>query len=400
MKRFLNIFRIKKGSDMIIHTIVILLALFGIVMAVSASMSDTEIHIKSLIFESIKQLVFFLIGYMMMVFASKLYDENLIKKIIMPVSIMMIFFLISTLFFPEVNGAKAWIRLKAGSVAFTLQPSEFAKVGMILLVAYFLGDISRNSRRTTWMMIEPIVFILMAQVFVIIFLQKDFGSALVLMLIAFIVALIPSHPRLRRLQYVAMVTVVFAVGMSIFLLSDFGMSTLEKIPFIQPYQLQRFHDYMNPFKSILGSGYQLSGSLIAFSRGGWRGQGLGQSIQKYGYLPETRTDYILPLIAEELGLIGVSILMLIYAFLLYRLVYYALHVKSEKDKMILIGTTMYLFIHLALNVGGVSGSIPLTGVPLLLISAGGSSMMSILLAIGTAQAIISKYRLENKNAHR
>ncbi|NLY63277.1 MAG: FtsW/RodA/SpoVE family cell cycle protein, partial [Erysipelothrix sp.] len=139
-------------------------------------------------------------------------------------------------------------------------------------------------------------------------------------------------------------------------------------------------------------GYQLSGSLIAFSRGGLFGTGLGQSVQKYGYLPEVRTDFILPLIAEELGFFGITILLLAYGLLMYRILHYAMRVKSEKDKMILMGTVFYLFIHVLLNVGGVSGSIPLTGVPLLLISSGGSSTMSIMLMIGISQSIIARHK--------
>ena len=110
------------------------------------------------------------------------------------------------------------------------------------------------------------------------------------------------------------------------------------------------------------------------------------------YLPEATTDYILPIIVEELGIFGFLFIVLLYGVILYRLFYYAFKAKSEGYKVILIGTAMYLSVHFLLNVGGVSGLIPLTGVPLLFISSGSSSLLSVCIAIGISQAVISRIR--------
>lgn len=390
MKKFFNLFKVAKSSDMFINIITISLAIFGLVMAVSASMTASNNSTTMLVFATIKQLVYLFIGYMLMVTASKLYNHNLAKKLIMPLSLVMIGLLVSTILFGETNGAYAWIKFKVGPMAFTIQPSEFAKGSTTILLAMFLGDIAYNTPRSRKEIVQPVMIVVLVQTLIILVLQKDLGSALVLLMISYFISLIPSHPKLRKMQNYMTILVIVGIFGSIFLLSDLGLNTVSKLPLIRPYQLQRFYDYANPF--ISPGGYQLSGSLIAFSRGGLFGTGLGQSVQKYGYLPEVRTDFILPLIAEELGFFGITILLLAYGLLMYRILHYAMRVKSEKDKMILMGTVFYLFIHVLLNVGGVSGSIPLTGVPLLLISSGGSSTMSIMLMIGISQSIIARHK--------
>lgn len=394
MKRIFKWFKVIEGSDSLINVTTILLALFGLVMAVSASMTASDNSIQLLIYATVKQLIYFIISYFGMVFASRLFNYKLVKNLIMPLSLVMIILLLITLLFPETGGAKAWIRLGFGPMQFTLQPSEFAKVTTILLVSMFFGEIPLNTQRTSGEIIKPVLLVIIIQAFIILKPQNDLGSAIVLVLLALFVAFIPSHPKLRQTQNILIILTVLGFGFSIFLMSNTGISMIEKTGILQGYQMNRFTDYANPFSNFTGSGYQLAGSLVAFARGNMFGVGLGQSIQKYGYLPEARTDFILPLIAEELGFVGVFVLMTLYAILLWRLTYFALKVKGERDKMILMGAVIYMFLHILLNVGGVSVFIPLTGVPLLLISSGGSSTMAIMLLIGICQNIISRYKME------
>lgn len=313
----------------------------------------------------------------------------------MPLSILMTIMLLVPLLFEGVKGAQAWIRFSLPYLSFTIQPSEFAKVLIILLVAMYFGDLRLNTPRSKKAIINPVMYMLLIQVFIVLVLQSDLGSAIVLLVVGVLSALIPSHPKLKNAQNILIILIFVGIGASFFLLSDKGIAFLSKYKFLKSYQLSRFTDYANPFINIAGSGYQLAGSLVAFSRGGLLGVGLGQSVQKYGYLPEANNDFIIALIAEELGFVGVMALLLLYAILIYRLVYFALKVKSEKDKVILMGTVIYIFVHILLNVGGSSGTIPLTGVPLLLVSSGGSSTMAIMLAIGISQNIIARYKRRN-----
>lgn len=126
------------------------------------------------------------------------------------------------------------------------------------------------------------------------------------------------------------------------------------------------------------------------------GKGIGQSQQKFGFLTQADNDFILAIVIEELGIFGLALIVIGYSIIIQRLFHYAYRTKSEGYKIILIGTAMYIFLHFFLNVGGVGGLIPLTGVPLLFISSGGSALMSIMCAIGIAQAIIAKIRRQGE----
>ena len=162
------------------------------------------------------------------------------------------------------------------------------------------------------------------------------------------------------------------------------------------YMVGRFEASMNPFQDIYGTGYQLVNGLYAIANGGLGGLGFTHSTQKFGYLTQASSDYIFAITSEELGIIGLFIIVLGYGIVIYRLVYYALRTRSEGYKIILMGTAFYILLHFILNIGGVTGLIPLTGVPLLFISSGGSSLMSVMSAIGIAQAVISRIRRQSQ----
>ena len=142
---------------------------------------------------------------------------------------------------------------------------------------------------------------------------------------------------------------------------------------------------------IEGDGWQLTNALIAFATGGLFGKGFGPPTQKYGYIPESHNDFIVAIIYEELGLVGFMLFLIPYIIIIYKMFHYALRIKDTKSKLILYGVGLYFFTHLLVNVGGVSGFIPMTGVPLLLISSGGSSTLAAMMGLGIAQSIIAKY---------
>lgn len=392
MRTLIKKLRVVNNSDGLINFITIVLATIGLVMAVSASMTAAENSSRILLLATVKQSAYFIISYLAMVFVSKRFNYKFLKRLIMPLSIFMTLMLLATLFYEPVGGAQAWLRFSWPFMTFTLQPSEFAKISLIVLIAMYLGDISPNTKRTSKEILSPVLWMIFIQTFIILVLQHDLGSAVVLLAIVSLILLIPSHPKLRKIQNFGILMAVVGMALIFFLLTDQGLALIAKSSLLKSYQLARFSDYANPFINISGSSFQLAGSLVAFARGSFFGVGLGQSIQKYGYLPETRTDFILALIAEELGFFGVIIVMVLYGLLIYKLIYYAVKVVSEKDKIILTGTAAYIFIHLFFNVGGITATIPLTGVPLLLVSSGGSSTLAVMIAIGMSQNIISKYR--------
>ena len=160
------------------------------------------------------------------------------------------------------------------------------------------------------------------------------------------------------------------------------------------YRLKRIQVVLDPFKYENGDGYQLTSALTSIANGGLFGKGLGNGILKRGYLPEPHTDFIFTVISEETGLIGVLFVLAIYGFILFKGLVYANRTENHFYKLICVGVVSYLFMQVFINLAGISGLIPLTGVTLPMLSYGGSSIMSVSLALGAMIAVIRKIKQE------
>lgn len=387
-------FHMPKGFDLTIQICTLVLAVFGSIMVVSASMTITSTS-TDLLLVGAKQIFYILIGYAGMLFLARYFSFSFVKRHIIGLVIVTFILLTLTLFFPEVNGAKAWIRIPFPLIEFTIQPAEFAKIIALLMFAVYLGDLPKNISQKPGEIVGPPLYVLLAMFFLMVFLQKDLGTAVVFFAICFFVFFLPSHRKLVMWQRAAMISFLFGAVFIAFILSDPGIALLKSLD-AGGYQIQRFLAAYNPFEIAQEGGYQIISSLVAFVKGNWMGVGLGRSLQKYGYLPAARTDFILAIVAEETGMVGVSVILLLYAFLIYRLFRGAMRAADDKSRMTLTGIALYLLLHFILNVGGVTALIPLTGVPLLFISQGGSSTMAIFFAIGIAQNILIKQKNEAK----
>ena len=375
--------------DMIIHLCTLILAVFGLFMVASATMGQAGGDVMSLAKTIIKQLVFTVAGYLGMVVMARWFSFERVKRLIAPIVLMTFILLLMALFW-EVGGARAWIKIPIPGQEVTIQPSEFAKVVIIMVIATYLGDI-RNQKLSARDLLRNPLLIVGGFCFIVAILQSDFGSAIVMAGIACICFLVVSHPALARLQRGLVIILLIGVAFTVWILSPMGEHLIESLPF-ESYQIQRFTSAMNPFADQYGSGYQLINGLVSFARGGWTGLGYGNSIQKYTNFPAASTDFILAIVVEELGIFGFLIILISYGFLVGRMLMFAMKMKSQRGRVVLVGVSMYFFIHFLFNVGGVTGLIPLTGVPLLMISSGGSSTMAVVIAIGMAQAVIAQYR--------
>lgn len=375
--------------DMIIHLCTLILAVFGLFMVASATMGQAGGDVMSLAKTIIKQLVFTVAGYLGMVVMARWFSFERVKRLIAPIVLMTFILLLMALFW-EVGGARAWIKIPIPGQEVTIQPSEFAKVVIIMVIATYLGDI-RNQKLSTRDLLRNPLLIVGGFCFIVAILQSDFGSAIVMAGIACICFLVVSHPALARLQRGLVMILLIGVAFTVWILSPMGEHLIESLPF-ESYQIQRFTSAMNPFADQYGSGYQLINGLVSFARGGWTGLGYGNSIQKYTNFPAASTDFILAIVVEELGIFGFLVILISYGFLVGRMLMFAMKMKSQRGRVVLVGVSMYFFIHFLFNVGGVTGLIPLTGVPLLMISSGGSSTMAVMIAIGMAQAVIAQYR--------
>ena len=383
-------YQLPVGYDKPIHLTLIGLTIFGLIMSTSASMGTDAADYVGLLFTVIKQLAFIVAGYVAMIVLGHIFSFALCKKLLREIVIGTAIVLLATMFFREVGGAKAWIRIPMGGRELTIQPSEFAKISIMVIMATFLGDVENQNIKFEELVKRPFGFIGVF-LFIVMILQHDLGSAVVMAAIAAVCFLIPKHKVLTRAQSHLLMTVIGALGLVILVLAT-PLRNIILNAESDFYMIRRFTSALNPFMDKYGSGFQLIKGLISFATGGLTGVGVGASIQKYTNFPAASTDYILAIIVEETGILGFVALFAGYMLIIMRLFNYAKRIESEKAKMVLIGTAFYLFVHYVFNVGGVTGLIPLTGVPLLLMSSGGSSTMSFMMAIGVCQAVICQYR--------
>ena len=376
-----------RGSNFWVHISIVALALFGTIMIASASMGLVANN-RALLMIVIKQLIFVFAGYIAMtILANKFTVQFLKKKSFFIVIFITVGALLACLMFEGVDGSQAWIRFRILGQEVTIQPSEFAKITCILVVAAYLGDVKKHFAKASNLILPPL-FILLVIFGIVLLLQTDFGSSMIIFLITCVCLLIPNHKQLKGMQVFLKVAFWLVLPFAIYICTPYGESFIEKLP-IKQYQKDRFLAAFNPFYDKFNTGYQLVNGLISFASGGFWGTGFGTSIRKYTNFPAANTDYILAILVEELGFIGFFGLMALYGVILFQLLKNASRMQNERGRIILVGTAMYLLIHMIFNIGGVTGLIPLTGVPLLMISSGGSATMAFMCAIGISQAVIS-----------
>ncbi len=378
----------RRIGDKRVALAMLVLLLFGSLMIVSAEMGNAvgdADHLKDI---GIRQFLFVCLGVLAYVLVKEWSLHRLRAHFYWPVYFLILAALIACRFCGQVNGAYAWIPLIAGA---TVQPSEFAKVFMIIFACRLLGrdrgeDNLKNFRNFA---VCAVVYFL-----VILVLQHDLGSAVVFFVICYCVMLIPSFPQLRKWQNRMIILMVIGIGLALFAMSPPVTEFLKK--HADHYMVGRFLAAADPFLYQYDNGYHIIMSLVSFANGGWLGLGYGNSIHKYMNFPNPSNDFILPVIVEELGITGFLFLIALYVLLLYPILAGSLRTRRTDSKIVLLGTFTYFVAHFILNVGGVSGLIPLTGVPLLMISFGGSSLMAGMACLGMSQNELM--RLEKDDA--
>lgn len=391
----------KYGSDPWITLTSFLLMVFGTVMVVSTNMGVSVGSTRSLIIVLIKQVVFMCAAWGVgMNFVSKLFNYRIAR--FWQIALLLLYFaaLVATFVIGvDINGSRAWIQI--GSL-FTIQPSEFGKPLLIMCLALSAGSIHllpKEKRKFSYVFRYPIIMLCFSTVFVG-GLQKDFGSLAITMLIGLVGVLIPSYTSLEKWQRgfvitVGMLFILFIVGCY---LTDIFVDLFGNVGLMRHIAV-RIENMKNPYLDIHGDGYQPANALYAIADGGLKGTGFGTSVRKYGFLTQSESDYILAIIIEELGIAGLSIVVVGYGIIFWRLIHWALRASKQEDKVLLCGVATYFVAHFIINVGGVSTLIPMTGVPLLLISAGGSALIAVNIALGMAQSRISAIRIATNDIH-
>ncbi len=401
MRKFIrSIFVCGRRSDTLLSLAIYGLLIFGIVVTSSARIS-TNATVESTVGALLKNIlvvIFCVVIYHMVSNYFRMESFTIGRMyLIMFVELALLIgaFLWCKFLYGPLNGSYAWFH--ADWLPLDFQPSEIAKIVTILMIAVFycdkrFKDFSPFSR----IVVRPII-IIAAMVLIVAFIQKDIGTALIIGSVAVLVFLLPSNRVLTIWQILAVALLVVMGFIYFYLLREEGQQFLKDMGYA--HIAARFQAVFHP-RYTSDETREIFYSLLGISKGSLFGVGLGESVQKFGYLVSAEADYIFAIIAEELGLLGISIVFIGYFIILWRLIHFSRKVIKEADKAFLAGTACYLFVHFFLNIGGVSGLIPLTGVPLLLISHGGSALMSIMICLGICQGIIDNHQKSREERRR
>lgn len=354
-RRFVN-----DNGDAIILVLTILIAAFGILMVYSASSYAAESTYGDSFFFVKKQLLGFLLGTAGM-FAVSFFDYKKLKKLkfwALGVSVA----LLAVLFIPGVGkenyGATRWLNLGP----LTVQPSEIAKYGFVVFAAAYMSD--NPEKMKTFLGMLPVLFA-GAGICLLVILEPNMSITMCIGLLM-VAMLFLGGAKFKNFLFI-LIPIVAAVPVLIA---------------IEPYRLKRLYAFINPWASPKGEGYQLIQSLYALGNGGWFGVGLFNSRQKYRFLPFAESDFILSIIGEELGFVGIIILFLTFGILIYYGIKTAANSKNMFGFLVASGITLVYAIQVVINALVVSGSIPPTGLPLPLISSGNTALIITMTSMG------------------
>jgi len=381
-----------KRIDKPLFFVTIFMFIFGLIMIFSASYVETINSMGNAYYYLIRHgiiLAVCLIVFLVLIkFPLKTYKHFYKLIIIGSIALLVLVYMFGNI----VNGARSWFSLPF----FNLQPSELAKIGIIVFMAVYYDKIKdkNNSYKTA---LFPFIYI--AAIFGLIVIQPDLGSALIVLFISILIFLsVPLLPEVRKkVNKIIIITVALISFLGfIFVLSG-------KIGLYE-YQLQRFN-FLKPCTRYteVGTGYQVCNSFVAINNGGIFGVGIGNSTQKYLYLPASYTDFIYPVIVEELGLVTGIIILLAYGYIIFRILKIAKESYNLMNGIICYGVAAYIFVHIFVNLTGILGLLPLTGVPLPFLSYGGSYALSLTIALTLVQRVsVENYqaRQEEKISHK
>jgi rod shape determining protein RodA len=317
-----------------------------------------------------KQIEFLLVGVVMMFVISAVDYHRLIDISNWLYGVFLLLLVAVKIVGTSVLGAKRWIKFPGG---IHFQPSEWMKLVLILLLARFFW--SRTGRPLSWSDILKSFALVLVPLLIVFKLQRDFGTSLtylpILVVMLFLAGLTWRQAGILLLSFSLLTGAVLKSG---------------KV--LKPYQVQRLTSFINPGDDPRGSGYQVLQSKIAVGSGGIWGKGTNQGTQTQGdFLPIPYTDFIFAALSEEHGFIGAVLVLLLYFLILMRLVQNAQTAKDVPGSLIIMGVVAVLTFQIAVNVGMVVGLMPVTGIPLPLLSYGGSSVIFAFLAIGIVMNI-------------
>lgn len=353
-----------KKLDLILILSASALSIIGIVSIYSACISSGDFS------DAYKQIIFFVFGLALM-FLMSLFDNRTIREnpsLILTLYFFCVIALIGVFFFaPEIRGIRSWYKI--GPISFN--PIELTKVVLIILLAKYFSRRHVEMYKVGHIILSGLYVFIPA---ILIFFQPEFGSVIILVAI-WVGILLVSGIKVKDFIMLCLVGIL-----SLLLIWSF---------LIQDYQKDRMLSFLNPQEDPLGADWNKNQALIAIGSGGVLGKGIGEGSQvQNGFLPEPKTDFIFSVVAEEMGLIGVTALLSFFGILFWRMLKIAFNARSNFTRLFAIGISISIFVQMIINVGMNLGLLPIIGLPLPLVSYGGSNIVFTFFALGILQNMI------------
>ncbi|WP_339270619.1 putative lipid II flippase FtsW [Paenibacillus sp. FSL R5-0470] len=383
----------KRGTpDFQLLILTLLLVGFGLVMVFSASSSLTLASSKfgnDPLYFMKRQMIWIALGIVVMFIAMNIHYSKF-KKWYVPIFIITVILLLIVAFSERINGAKSWLSIgKLG-----IQPTELAKISIILYLSALITKKGERFRdfRTGYIPVMVIVGIVAG----LIMMQPDLGSCLILVATSGLVIYAGGASMKHILGSIALLVLGVGIVMGAKAAIDSLSPATDKVAANQDYRKGRIQAFIDPYQDAEGEGYNIIQSLTALGQGGVSGSGFGKSIQKLDYLKYPYTDFIFPVIGEEFGFVGTALFLMLYLYFIWRGILIALRCKDPFGTLVGIGIMGLIAIQAFVNIGGVTKTIPLTGVTLPFISYGGSSLLVSMLSMGIMLSISRETNLPAK----
>ncbi len=366
-----------KNIDKPLLFVMIIIIIFGLLNIVTASSRETVVRYEQSLYHYFFQHLIMLT----IAFIGSLFIINIPTRYYRLFGPFLYLVVLGLLIYLSVVGA-----VKRGSInwlqiwKFTFQPSELAKPVMIVCLALLFEKFNRKLRNRHINHYDMIGFILLIGLIIpaIVFLQGDLGTCLIILgifLLMFIASPILKTDKFKTFIFLAVVGTIGLMGIYII-----------KGHILTETQMKRF-DFFNPCSKYEESGYQICNGFIAINDGGLLGLGIGKSKQKYSYIPDPHTDSVFAIISEELGFLLSTLIFIAYIFILGRILSIASKATTIRGRYMCLGIAVYMFLHILLNLGGLFGILPLTGVPLPFLSYGGTFTISLICSLAIVQRI-------------
>lgn len=366
--------------------IVLFLLGFGLVMVYSVSSYEAYADYGDAAYYLKKQLLAGIIGLVAMIITANIPYKFWLHFTALAYVVSLVLIGLVPFFGKEVNGAKRWLIIPG--IGMSVQPAEIAKLAMILVLAQLVCKMGKSVRTIKGMAF--LMVIAAPPVLMVLLCTRNLSSAIIILGIAVLMIFV-ADPKYKKYIIVGLIAIAGVAAVVYY------VSTLEMSGELH-YRLRRVLAWLHPEDFIEDEGYQTLQALYAIGSGGIWGKGLGQSMQKLGFIPEAQNDMIFSIICEELGLFGAIAIIIMFVMLLWRMMVIANNAPDLFGALIVVGVMGHIAIQVILNIAVVTNTIPNTGISLPFISYGGTSVLFLLIEIGLVLSVAKRIQLKEVNS--